>query len=193
MQKKLLLDGCSFTYGLNLDPHQTLNQLFIESGYEVINQSRPGKSNNAISFDTYKNFKDVDIVVLGWTFSARWSLEYLDRKIDLLPGREYLEIAHNQDAQLIEESYLEFYKHFYSLFDSQYWNSYSNMLIDQTAALLQAHQKKFVFFSLEPRTCATKVYVPHIHPMHRLKCGHLNADGTRSLFERLTKMIENEQ
>jgi hypothetical protein len=192
MQKRLLLDGCSFTYGLNLQSYQTLNHLFIESGYNVTNQSRPGKSNNAISFDTYKNFRDADIVVLGWTFGSRWSLEYLDRKIDLLPGREYLELANSQDAQLIEESYLEFYKNFYSLFDPQYWNKYSDMLIDQTAALLQAHQKKFVFFSMEPRDCATKVYVPHIQPSHRLKCGHLNADGTKSLFERLTRIIENE-
>jgi hypothetical protein len=192
MQKKMLLNGCSFTYGLNLQPYETLNHLFITSGYEVVNQSRPGKSNNAIAFDVYKDFDHYDLIVLGWSFSSRWSMQYLGQNIDLLPGREHIELMTDQDAQLIEESYSGLYKHFYSMFDTQYWNSYSDMLIDYTAALLQKHQKKFVFFSMEPRNCATKVYVPHIRPNHRLKCGHFNADGTKSLFDRLTNIIENE-
>ena len=33
MEKKLLLDGCSFTYGLGLKKEETLEHHFIENGY----------------------------------------------------------------------------------------------------------------------------------------------------------------
>ena len=51
MEKKLLLDGCSFTYGLGLKKEETLEHHFIENGYQVLNLSRPGKSNHAIALD----------------------------------------------------------------------------------------------------------------------------------------------
>ena len=94
MQKKLLLDGCSYTYGLNLLKEHTLEHHFIESGYEVLNLSRPGKSNNAIALDVYNNI-----------------------------------------------------------------NAYN-------------------------------LYYPHVPPLHRLPCGHLNADGTTNLYNNLTHIIE---
>ena len=60
MQKRLLLDGCSYTYGLNLKREETLEHHFIENGYQVLNLSRPGKSNNAIALDIYNNIDNFD-------------------------------------------------------------------------------------------------------------------------------------
>jgi hypothetical protein len=190
MQKKLLLDGCSYTYGLNLPKEHTLEHHFIESGYEVLNLSRPGKSNNAIALDVYNNINACDIVIIGWTFSSRWHLRYQQNNIDLLATREYIELPHTVDSGLIEQSYQDLHKSLYSLFDLTHWNQNSNMLVDAIAALAQKHNKKTVFFSWESRNTAYNLYYPHVPPLHRLPCGHLNADGTTNLYNNLTHIIE---
>lgn len=190
MQKRLLLDGCSFTYGLNLLRNQTLEQHFVESGYEVVNLSRPGKSNSAISLDLYNNIDSCDLLIVGWTFSSRWYLKYHEVDIDLLANREHVELPHTLDSRLIEQSYQELHRSFYSLFDVTYWNQQSDMLIDNTAALAAQRGKQAVFFSWETRNVACDIYYPHVISSHRLPCGHLNADGTTNLYNTLTHLIE---
>lgn len=188
MQKKLLLDGCSFTYGLGLDREATLEHHFIECGYEVLNLSRPGKSNHAIALDVYQHFNQFDVVVVGWTFSSRWHLQYHNSDIDLLASRQQLELPYTIDSGQIEQSYTELHRALYSLFDIQHWNRVSDMLIDSTYALLQ--QKQTLFFSWETRDTQCSVYYPHVASNHRLPCGHLNANGTTNLFNNLMALIE---
>jgi hypothetical protein len=190
MQKRLLLDGCSFTYGLNLQRQETLEQHFIQSGYEVINLSRPGKSNSAIALDLYNNIDSCDVLVVGWSYSSRWYLKYHKHNIDLLASRENVELPHTLDSELIEQSYQELHRAFYSLFDVEHWNNYSDMLVDNTAVLATQHKKKTVFFSWEPRNIACNIFYPHVPASHRLPCGHLNASGTINLFNNLTHIIE---
>jgi hypothetical protein len=190
MQKRMLLDGCSFTYGLGLNQKQTLEHHFIESGYDVVNLSRPGKSNQAIALDIYHNTDDYDIVVAGWTFSTRWYLRYHSLDIDLLSSREHIEIPNTLDSRLIEESYQDLHHSLYSLFDLSHWDKCSNMLIDTTAAIIAQRQKNYVFFSWETRNTKCPLYYPHVPKSHRLPDGHLNADGTTHLFSHLTQLIE---
>jgi hypothetical protein len=192
MQKRILLDGCSFTYGLGLKRTQTLEHWFNESGYDVINLSRPGKSNQAMALDIYSNIDQCDIVVAGWSFSSRWHMQYHDQDIDFLASRKQVELPHTLDSGVIEQSYQELHKSFYSLFDTGYWSKFSNMLIDNTAALVTKHGKIGVFFSWEPRATMCDLYYPHVMSSHRLPDGHLNADGTANLFNKLTTLIEQQ-
>ena len=190
MQKRILLDGCSFTYGLGLAREQTLEHWFVESGYTVVNLSRPGKSNQAIALDIYSNVDECDIVVAGWSFSSRWHLQYHGHNIDLLAGREKVELPHTLDSGLIEQSYQELHRSFYSLFDTAHWSKVSDMLIDNTATLVTQRGKLGIFFSWESRTIKSNLYYPHVISSHRLPDGHLNADGTANLFNKLTALIE---
>jgi len=190
MQKKILLDGCSLTYGLGLPADQTLEHHFLQCGYEVMNLSRPGKSNHSIALDIYNNIDYADILVVGWTFSARWHVRYRQQDIDLLPTREHLELPHALDSEGVEKSYQELHKALYSLFDSTHWDQTSNMLVDNTAALAAQRMKKIVFFSFESRSTQCAIYRPHVMSSHRLPCGHLNQAGTINLFEKLTAIIE---
>lgn len=190
MQKRLLLDGCSFTYGLGLASDQTLEQHFVKSGYDVINLSRPGKSNHAMALDIYQNLDRADIVVAGWTFSSRWHINYHQHDIDFLASRQQVELDPGLDNGDIEQSYQELHKTLYSLFDAAHWNRYSDMLVDYVAALAAQQTKQSVFFSWESRATQTKLYYPHINSSQRLPDGHLNAAGTTYLFDKLTAIIE---
>jgi hypothetical protein len=192
MVKSLYLDGCSYTYGLNLKSEETLTQHFIESGYNVSNQSRPGKSNLAIAIDTFNHAQDCDVVVVGWTFSSRFYLKYLDLHIDLLPPRTQIELPQVIDADEIESSYSDLHKHFYSLHDSDYFDNMSDMLIAQTYCRLLSLGKNIVFFSWEKRK-VENLYYPHIHANHRLACGHLNANGTTHLYNKLQGLIDDQR
>ena len=190
MQKKLLLDGCSFTYGLNLKPHETLEHHFVECGYDVLNLSRPGKSNHAIALDVYKNLEHCDVVVVGWTFSSRWHLKYHEHDIDLLASRTQIELPHLIDTETIEQNYQELHQSLYGLFDIAHWNQTSDMLVDLTHAMITTHQKRSVFFGLESRNTQCSIYIPHVPSNHRLPCGHLNSNGTTHLFNKLTFLLE---
>jgi len=190
MQKKLLLDGCSFTYGLGLNRNETLEHHFIESGYEVFNLSRPGKSNQAIALDLYNHIQDFDLVIAGWTFSSRWHLQYNSHNIDLIPSRQYIELPHILDANDIEQSYVDLHRSLYSFFDVAHWNQVSDMLIDCTHAHFEKQNKQVIFFSWESRSIACPIYYPHINKLDRLPDGHLNANGTTKLYAKLTSIIE---
>ena len=191
MVKQLYLDGCSYTYGLNLPRTSTLEHLFIESGYDVTNNSRPGKSNLAIAVDTYNNFQNYDTIVIGWSFSSRFYFNYLNQHIDLLPSRYNIELNDCFDAGIIEESYKNLHKQFYSLFDTDYFNNLREMLVFQTLTACLFHKKTVAFFSWEKRK-VEKIYYPHIPDHYRLECGHLNANGTFHLYEKLQNILTNE-
>lgn len=193
-QEKILLDGCSFTYGLNLDATERLDHLFVETGgFELTNLSRPGKSNYAIALDVYKKFYDYDIIIVGWTFSSRWHLNYHNQNIDFLPSSTAIEIPNDvDDSNSIERTYSKLHTELYSFFDIQHWNSMSDMLIDNTYSLLKSYNKKVIFYSFESRNTTSPLYYPHILSEDRLPCNHLNKNGTRKLFNNLLYKLEKE-
>ena len=114
MVNRLYLDGCSFTYGLNLDKNYTLETLFTEHGkWCVNNQSRNGKSNLAIAMDAYQNCQDHDTFVLGFTFSGRFHIKYQQHNIDFQPIKYMLPLVPDYNVDQLELVYDKFHKYFY--------------------------------------------------------------------------------
>lgn len=189
MVKRLYLDGCSLTYGQGLLRQDSLGVLFnTRGGYEILDYSRPGKSNIAIVFDTYKHFRKYDTFVLGFTYSARFGLKYHDENLDFFPGfhgnglrlePEVLDIAHN-----------EFYKYFYSVFGPPYSEELSDMLIDTLISFLISQNKKVLGFSFEKRNTVHQLKYPYIGSLGRLADGHLNVRGTEQLFDFLQNILD---
>lgn len=178
----LYLDGCSFTYGVGLSVHQTLEAHFKDAGYNIINLSRPGKSNIAIAQDTYNHSSQADIFVLGFTFAQRYWFKYDTYNIDLLPSNVAWPIDdENGQGIEIEKILTNLHKNFYLLFDSKHWENVSDMLIDNTLNSLKFKNKRVFAYSWQPRNTQNKLMYPII--TDRLKDGHLNDVGTKKLFE----------
>ena len=188
MVKKLYLDGCSLTYGQGLERKDSLgNQFDTHGNYQVRDNSRPAKSNIAIVFDTYQNFREYDTFVLGFTYSARFGLKYNNQNLDFFPGFHGLGLALEPDT--LDIAHTEMYKYFYSVFGTPYSEDLSNMLIDTLISFLILHNKKVVGFSWEKRKTVCHLEYPYIGPSGRLGDGHLNAIGTIQLFNFLQNII----
>jgi len=180
--KKLYLDGCSMVYGQGLPRNQSLGSLFETfGGYEVLDNSRPGKSNLAISFDTYKNFVNFDIIVLGFTFSSRFGIKYRDKDLDFFVGHVGKEFG--LDLADLDKAHSEVYKYFYTVFEYPYCAELSDMLVDSTHSLVESCGKKIVAFSWEPRNAKSQIYYPYVSPADRLNDGHLNHCGMKKLYD----------
>jgi hypothetical protein len=178
----LYLDGCSFTYGVGLETSDTLAYLFEQAGYNVLNFSRPGKSNIAIAHDTYNNCNNADVFVLGFTFSHRFHIKYGDYNIDILPSNVSwpTKIEKTQGVE-IENILDSLHKNFYLLHDTEHWGTVSDMLIDNTIDSLKLKNKKVFTFSWELRKTHNKILNPAIS--NRLPDGHLDRVGTKKLFD----------
>jgi hypothetical protein len=186
----LYLDGCSFTYGVGLNEKEKLAHLFKKSGYNVLNFSRPGKSNIAVAQDTYNNSNNADIFVLGFTFSERFHFKYNLYDINLLPSNIAWPIDSEQMQGTEMENILQsLHKNFYLLFDSNHWSNLSDMLIDNTINNLKFKNKKVFAFSWQPRNTQNKLVYPIIPD--RFKDGHLNDVGTKKLFELIQRNLGN--
>jgi hypothetical protein len=188
MVKRLYLDGCSLTYGQGLSRQDSLGALFHTRGeYLVLDQSRPGKSNIAIAFDTYQNFREYDTFVLGFTYSSRFGLKYHDQNLDFFPG------FHGNGLGLepanLDIASTEVHKYFYSVFGSPYCDNLSDMLIDTLINFLISQNKKVLGFSWEKRKTVCQLEYPYIGPASRLNDGHLNVKGTEQLFDFLQNII----
>lgn len=189
---KLYLDGCSFTYGEGLPRHQSLGHLFKDSGgYDVIDCSRNGKSNMAISMDAYKHARDADIIVLGFTFSGRFYIEYQQQHIDFQPIRYQLPLIDNMNSQELGDAYLDFHKYFYTLYQPPFCDNYSDFLIDTTCGYFEAQNRTVLAFSWEARKTKQPLLYPYIGPKMRLSDGHLNAQGTQYLYDLLQSLLGN--
>ena len=192
MNKRLYLDGCSFTYGLGLEHHDTLAGRW-ESEYDVINNARPGKSNLAIALDTFKNIQTCDIMVIGWTFSSRSYLKYYDYDIDLLPSStaDHLSFGQNIDrnTKVIHDTYADLHRNFYALHDVKFANHYSDFLVCSIKAMCEQYQKTSVFFSWERRNTNFDMCYPNMSKQMRLPDGHLNVDGITHLYNNLQQLI----
>lgn len=185
---KLYLDGCSLTFGLGLESHDTLAGQW-DSEYEIINKTRPGKSNLAIALDAFENIQNCDIVVIGWTFSSRSYLKYQNYDIDLLPSRTVVELPFERDTKAISDIYTDLHKNFYALHDTTFAGHHSNFLVSSIKYMCEKYRKKTVFFSWEPRKTDFEIYYPTIGPKMRLSDGHLNAGGTAHLYNNLQQLI----
>jgi hypothetical protein len=189
MVKKLYLDGCSLTSGQGLPPEQALRSLFKNVGdYNVLDNSRPGKSNIAIAFDTYKNFKDYDLFVLGFTYSGRFGLKYKDQNLDFFPG--FHGKASNLEPHSLDVAHTEIYKYFYTVFESPYCNDLSDMIVDTLISFLISQNKEVIAFSWESRQVQAQIEYPYIGPTLRLSDGHLNANGTLELYNFLQSKLD---
>jgi hypothetical protein len=185
---RLYLDGCSFTYGLGLAPEHTLSGLW-QNEYEVINKSRPGKSNLAIALDAFENIPSCDVIIIGWTFSSRSYLKYQNYDIDLLPTRTVVELPFAQDTKIISDIYTDLHRNFYSLHDSDFADQHSNFLVSSINNLCLIEQKKLAFFSAEKRKTNAKIYYPVLSPAMRLSDGHWNQIGTKHVHTVLQQLI----
>ena len=85
---KIYLDGCSLTYGQGLPRDKSIGQLLVSIGnHQVLDKSRPAKSNQAIIFDTWNNRNDHDVYFLGFTYSNRYHIKFRNLDIDLYPSK----------------------------------------------------------------------------------------------------------
>jgi hypothetical protein len=192
MVTRLYLDGCSFTYGLNLDKKYTLETLFTEhGGWIVNNQSRNGKSNLAIAMDAYQHCQDNDIFVLGFTFSGRFHIKYQQHNIDLQPIKYPLPLEPDYNTGQLGAAYDNFHKYFYSFYQTPFCDDVSDFLIDAVCGYLISQGKKVVAFSWEHRKTQIPLLYPYISPEKKLPCGHLNAKGTRQLYDLINQQINN--
>jgi len=188
MIKRLYLDGCSLTYGTGLERNQSLGSLFTTlGGYNVGDKSRPGKSNIAIAFDTYQNYKNFDTFVLGFTFADRFGIQYQNQDLDFFPGfhGQGLGLDNNQ----LDIAHKEVYKYFYSVYGPPYSDNLSNMLIDTLVSFLISMDKKVVGFSWTERQVECELVYPYMGPRQRLDDGHLNKEGTITLFNLLQGIL----
>ena len=185
----MYLDGCSLVYGQGLPREESLGSLFQnKGGYTVLDKSRPGKSNIAIAIDTYKNFNDYDLFVLGFTFSGRFGLKYKNQNLDFYPG--FHKTQKEIDPQTLDTAHIEMYKYFYTVFESPYCDELSDMLVDTLISFLISQNKKVIGFSWETRNVHTHLEYPYIGPKQRLTDGHLNASGTDQLFNFLQNLLD---
>jgi hypothetical protein len=189
MVKKLYLDGCSLTYGYGIPREKSLGNLFkVDGFYDILDNSRPGKSNISIAVDTYKNYKNFDTIVLGFTYSSRFGLEWQDQNIDFYTG--FHQKGFGVDPESLDDASLQIYKYFYSVFGPPYSENLSNMLVDSLVAFLKSQGKKVLAFTWEPRETQNKLFYPYIEPNYRLSDGHLNINGTRYLFNLLQDILD---
>ena len=133
----------------------------------------------AICLDTYNYANSADVLVIGFTYSSRYYVNFDKRNIDLLVSRYNLE--QSNDAAL-EDEYVNLHRSFYTLFDQNHWCNVSDMLIDNTLDSLLSKNKKVFAFTWEARRTKQKLFYPIIDSSQKLPDGHLNANGTKNLF-----------
>lgn len=188
MTARMYLDGCSLTYGQGLARKDSLGCLFkIKGGYVVNDFSRPGKSNIAIVHDIYQNYKNYDVIVLGFTFSSRFGLKYKNKDLDFYVGHHGN--GFNLAPDNLDKSHVMMQKYFYSVFESPYCDHLSDMLVDTTISFLLQQNKKVLSFSWETRTVENKIFYPYIGPDERLDDGHLDKKGTLRLYNLLGEQL----
>ena len=189
---KLYLDGCSMTYGLGLDEKDKLNYLLgTKAGFDVTNNSRPGKSNLAIAMDIHRHCLDHDVVVIGWTYSCRFYLESRGNLLDFLPSRRALHVDDEKIGENLEEAYVSIHKQLYTIYDHHFYEDLSDMLIITTYFNLIRQGKKVIFFSWENRKIDLDIFYPIVPEKHRIDDeGHLNKEGMKQLYHDITWLYE---
>lgn len=195
MVTKVYLNGCSLVWGTGLDHEQKLEHLLRSnhSNITVDNFSYPGKSNHLICKDIYDNFENYDAFIIGFTWSSRFSVGHVNGGImsmgpNFVAGSETLNINRDHVSTAYEEALEDFRVNFYKIYDDSYWKSYSDMLVDSTITLLEKYNKKVLAFTWEERkTKLCKLSRIGQIDYLRQKDGHLNAEGTRTLYNNIVE------
>ena len=140
---KLLVAGDSFTYGHNLkDRHLNSwpNVLTKRLGYQLIDKSKPGVSNQYIItsiIETLHN-QNIENVIIGFTDISRYELFQNDTAIQVVPNRK---IIQNDAVDQYDQLYL---KNFYNeLFLLKNFINQVSML----EAFLKNKKIKYTFFN----------------------------------------------
>jgi len=189
MTARLYLDGCSFVHGYGLPRDQSLGHLFSTIGhYNTLDNSMPGKSNLAIAFDAYQHRKDFDIFVLGFTFAERFGIKRHGQDLKFFPG--FRTDSFGLEPQDLDLAHLQVQKYFFTVFEEPYSGQLSDMLIDTTVSMLSNMGRQVLAFSWQSRNTDTQLLPFYFGPSDRLEDGHLNADGTRKLFDHLQNLID---
>ncbi len=186
---RLYLDGCSLTYGHGLPREQSLGHLFKTiGGYDVLDNSFPGKSNMMMCFDTYQHRHQFDLFVLGFTFFNRFGLKYGNQNLNFYAGSAGL--GFGLEPAELDQSHLTVQKYFYTVFDEPYCSDLSDMLIDTTMNSLRVHNKTVIAFSWQNRNTDNGLHYPCISINDRLPDGHLNVDGMKKLYKFLQNTLD---
>ena len=186
---KVYLDGCSMVWGAGLEPKEKLEYL-LQSNHNISidNFSQSGKSNHAISIDIYNNFEKYDAFIIGFTWADRFSLGYENGQVISI-GPNFAAPPPEPCPIEYEKILNDFHKTFYKLYDIQYWENYSDMLIDSMLSLLEKHDKKVFAFTWEKRK--TKLYklsnIGISVPYSRQSDRHLDAKGMELLYNNIVK------
>jgi hypothetical protein len=185
---RLYLDGCSLTYGHGLPREKSLGHLFSEiGGYEVLDKSIPGKSNMSIAFDTYQHRNDFDIFVLGFTFAERFGIKQQGRELKFFSG--FRNNSFGLEPGDLDLAHTAIQKYFFTVFEEPYCSQLSDMLIDSTVNLLLSKKRLVLPFTWQHRNTETLLHNFYFGPDDRLEDGHLNAKGTRKLFDQLQHLF----
>jgi hypothetical protein len=110
---KLLVAGDSFTYGHNLkDRHLNSwpNQLNKRLGYQLIDKSKPGVSNQYIITTVMETLhtQNIENVIIGFTDVARYELFQNNDMVQIVPNRK---IIQNDEVERYNQLY---FKNFYN-------------------------------------------------------------------------------
>lgn len=183
------------TYGQGLDRDKCISSLFKTIGKceTVLDMSRPGKSNQAIVSDTWTNRNEFDVYLLGFTYSNRFYLEYRDLNIDFHNLTKFSINYQKYFDENIELICNDLHKNLYCLFDEDFFNTQSNILIDTILAKLFSLGKIVIPYSWENRSTDYTIYYPTFGPEFRISRtdNHLNEKGTKKLFDFLQlKLLE---
>jgi hypothetical protein len=183
--EKLYIDGCSLVYGDGLPRDKSVGHLFDTlGGYTVTDLSRSGKSNLAIALDAYQNYKDYDLIILGFTYSSRFYIKYNDQNLDFYLRSK--ETGFGIDDAALDNAQVNVYKHFYTIFGHPYCDDLSDMVIDGLLSFLRSQRKKVIPFSWQQRKIVSEsLHYPYISSQKRLPDGHLNSEGMLELYHYL--------
>lgn len=183
---KIYVDGCSYVYGQGLDRHFSLGALLGA----IVDNSRPAKSNIAISEDLYEAVKvDYDYYIVGYTFSSRYCFSLNDKPIDIYSSNDKYVLDFEHD----EAKLTQLHNLYYYFSDIKKLDQRSNYIIDSSIALLEQQNKKFVMFSWEPRNIinANKIFYPRQFISNAYCQSATNYHLTESGMKFLAKIIKD--
>jgi len=176
---KIYVDGCSFTYGQGLDRKFSLASLLNAD----IDKSMPGKSNQLIIHDIYKNLEDYDTFVVGLTYSNRITLWNDDKPFGVFPNIKDCPVLG------LEEMFSTFVKVYYMLSNNSYANTLSDFYADSLIDLFKNNNKKFIIFSMEKRRNKHGQLIMYPSIGERLPDGHYNEQGMIKLADLIKEKL----
>lgn len=179
-------------YGLNVN--YSVASLLADIG-QVVDKSKPGKSNYAIALDTYKHIEDFDLYIIGWTFSNRFEFNIDGHIVESSASRADISFGEIPSGEFLEKEYNTLQKRFFKY--SSRLDSLSDYLVDATGLFLKDKNK--VFLSWEQRRCKTNLIYPRFSKEYRqndtpnwTQFGHLTESGM-TLLANIIKEKLNEQ